>query len=69
MDPPEQEPDMNLAEVFENALTAEEWWDEFNSNACCPDSIVAARRLCGCGGSAAIPAGISRLLLRDPEEV
>ena len=58
---------MNLAEVFEDALTAEEWWAEFNANACCPDSIVAARRLCGCGGSARIPSGISRLLLREED--
>jgi len=54
--------DVNLGEVFDDALTADEWWDEFNTNACCPDSVTAAARLCGCGGSGRIPTGISRLL-------
>lgn len=48
----------------ENLLTLEEWVDEFHANACCPDAIVAARRLCGCGGSAGIPAHASRILVR-----
>lgn len=43
-------------------LTAAQWWDEFYANACCPDRVTAARRFCGCGGSAATPTGISRLL-------
>lgn len=67
MDPPDKEPDMNLAEVFEDALTAEEWWAEFRANACCPSASYAARTLCGCGGSAQIPSGISRLLLREED--
>ena len=50
------------APTFENCRTAEEWWDEFYANACCPNSSVAAARLCGCGGSAGVPTGISRLL-------
>ncbi|ACF34058.1 hypothetical protein SEA_NEOS5_98 [Mycobacterium phage Neos5] len=54
--------DVNLGAVFDDALTADEWWDEFNANACCPDSVTAAARLCGCGGSGRIPTGISRLL-------
>lgn len=53
--------------AFEDCLTLEEWWAEFNSNACCPDSIIAARTFCGCGGSAQIPTGISRLL-NNPTE-
>lgn len=57
----------NLAEVFDNALTAEEWWREFHANACCPDSITAARTFCGCGGSAQLPSGVSRLLIGEDE--
>jgi len=53
----------NLGQVFDEALTAEQWWAEFQANACCPSRIVAARRLCGCGGSAALPVGVSRLLI------
>lgn len=52
----------NLAEAFDTALTADEWWAEFNANRCCPDPVTAARRLCGCGGSDHVPSGISRLL-------
>ncbi|UXE04465.1 hypothetical protein SEA_FUNSIZED_94 [Mycobacterium phage Funsized] len=52
----------NLADVFDNAMTADEWWAEFHANACCPDATTAARRMCGCRGSAQIPAGLSRLL-------
>lgn len=55
----------NLAEVFEDAMTAEQWWAEFHANACCPTREHAARTMCGCGGSAAIPTGISRLLIGD----
>lgn len=55
----------NLAETFADALTYEEWWAEFDANACCPNPQYAARTLCGCGGSAAIPTGISRLLIGD----
>lgn len=58
----------NLAEVFDHALTAEEWWDEWRANACCPDATTAARRLCGCRGSGAVPTGISRLLLHNHDE-
>lgn len=52
--------------AFEDCLTWAEWWAEFDSNACCPDAIYAARTLCGCGGSARIPSGISRLLTGEP---
>lgn len=63
------EADMDTApEGIENTMTYEEWWDEFRANACCPDPITAARRLCGCGGSAAVPNGISRLLITENEE-
>lgn len=58
----------NLAQAFEEGLTAEEWRAEFESNACCPNSSVAAARFCGCGGSAEIPTGISRLLTHNHEE-
>lgn len=51
----------------EDTMTFDEWWEEFNANACCPDAVTAAQRLCGCGGSAAVPAGISRLLLAEDE--
>lgn len=62
------EADMNTApEGVEAAMTYEEWWDEFHANACCPDPSTAARRLCGCGGSAAIPSNISRLLVAESE--
>lgn len=44
------------------ALTATQWWDRFEANSCCSDRVVAARNFCGCGGSAAEPTGISRLL-------
>ena len=47
---------------FEDCMTAEEWWDEFYANVCCPNSSVAAARLCGCGGSGELPRGVSRLL-------
>ena len=50
--------------AWPDALTAEEWWAEWESNACCPSSWVARQRDCGCGGSAAAPTGISRLLTR-----
>ena len=43
----------NLGEVFDSALTWAEWWAEFDANACCDSAHTAARRLCGCGGSAA----------------
>lgn len=55
----------NLADLFDHGLTADEWRDEFFANACCPDAVTAARMLCGCGGSARIPTGVSRLLF-DP---
>lgn len=58
----------NLADIFDHALPADEWWAEFRSNACCPDATTAARRLCGCGGSARIPTGISRLLFHNHDE-
>ena len=62
------EADMDTTpEDIEYTMTYEEWWAEFNANACCPDSIIAARRLCGCGGSAELPRGISRLLLPESE--
>lgn len=54
-------------EGIEDTMTYQEWWDEFHANACCPDASTAARTLCGCGGSAQIPTGISRLLLGEEE--
>jgi len=53
----------------DDTMTAEEWWDEFIENACCPDWITAANRLCGCGGSGSVPSTISRLLRQRYEEV
>lgn len=47
----------------EPLMTLAEWLDEFHANACCPDSVTAARRLCGCGGSAQIPSGVSRVIV------
>ena len=52
-------------EAWTDALTYDEWWAEWGSNACCPDSVTAARRLCGCRGSGADPTPyISPLLAR-----
>ena len=48
--------------AFDAGLTAEEWWAEFHANACCANRSIAAARLCGCGGSAQLPSGISRML-------
>lgn len=53
---------------FDDCLTADEWWREFHANACCPSRRVAAARLCGCGGSGELPAGISRLLTNETED-
>ncbi|AGT12997.1 hypothetical protein KAYACHO_93 [Mycobacterium phage KayaCho] len=64
---PEGDQPANLGETFDHALTWSEWWDEFHANACCPDAIYAARTLCGCGGSAQVPSGVSRLLTGGPE--
>lgn len=62
------EADIDTApEGVEDAMTYDEWWSEFRANECCPDAIVAARRLCGCGGSASVPSNISRLLLSESE--
>lgn len=58
---------MGATEAWADALTFEEWWAEWHSNACCPDSVTAARRLCGCGGSGAAPDDISRLLKGEQE--
>ena len=60
----------SATEAWQAAMTYEEWWAEWESNACCPDSVTAARRLCGCGGSGRElrPGEVSRLLL-DPEGV
>ena len=57
----------NLGEVFDQALTFTEWWAEFDANACCDSPHTAARRVCGCGGSAAFyyPEA-SRLLTGEP---
>ena len=52
----------NLGDVFDNALTREEWWAEYNANRCCPSWHYAARTGCGCGGSDVERSGISRLL-------
>lgn len=52
----------------DDLMTYDEWWSEFDANACCADNLVAARNWCACGGSARIPSGISRLLF-DPEEL
>lgn len=56
-----------MAEHFDDCLTADEWWAEHRANACCPDPATAARTLCGCGGSAAVPSTISRALLGGEE--
>ncbi len=58
----------NLAQTFDEGLTAEEWLAEFVANICCPNSAVAAARLCGCGGSGEIPVGASRLLFPNHDE-
>jgi hypothetical protein len=34
--------------------------DEFFANACCPDSLSAARSWCDCGGSAQLPSWVRR---------
>ena len=49
-------------------LTLDEWLDEFYSNACCADSFTAARNLCGCGGSASLPSGVSRIIREAVED-
>ena len=46
-------------------LTAEEWWEDYAANACCPDQSTAAALLCGCRGSGEVPSGISRLLREE----
>lgn len=51
----------------DDLMTEDEWWSEFRANACCPSPGVAARSLCGCGGSDRLPSETSRLLY-DPEE-
>lgn len=57
---------------WEDALSLGEWIAEFESNACCSDYPTAARRMCGCGGSAQLPQGVSRIIrsyyddLREP---
>lgn len=56
-----------MSEHFDDCLTAEEWWAEHRATACCPDPGTAARTMCGCGGSAAVPPGISRALLGGRE--
>jgi hypothetical protein len=48
-------------------VTAEEWWEHFRAEACCRDWHQAAALLCGCGGSGALPSGISRLLIGEEE--
>lgn len=60
----------SATEAWADALTYEQWWAEWRSNACCPDSVTAARRLCGCGGSARLPqrGELSRLLLGEEVE-
>ena len=52
----------------DSTLTAEQWWAEFYSNACCSSRAVAARWDCGCGGSAEVPMTISRLLMKGHDE-
>ncbi len=61
------EAELTKPDDIDQALPFDEWWDEFNANACCPDAVTAARRLCGCGGSASLPYGISRLLTPESE--
>lgn len=51
-----------------DSLTLEEWVDEFNANACCPNSWTAANRMCGCGGSGQLPSGVSRVITALFEE-
>lgn len=45
-----------------DTMTLYEWVDEFNANACCSSSHEAARNMCGCGGSAELPYGVSRVI-------
>jgi hypothetical protein len=47
--------------------TAEEWWEHHRAEACCGSPREAASRLCACGGSAAVPSGISRLLIGEED--
>ena len=48
-------------------VTAEEWWEHFRAESCCASPGAAAARLCGCGGSAQLPSGISRLLIGEED--
>jgi hypothetical protein len=45
----------------DDLMTADEWWSEFEANACCK----YANRHCPCGGTASLPSETSRLLY-DP---
>jgi len=47
----------------DDLMTYEEWWSEFNANACCK----FRNSYCACGGSAQIPSGLSRFLHNDEE--
>lgn len=51
----------------DDLMDYDEWWAEFSANACCPDSITAARLLCGCRGSGSLPSEVSRLLAPEEE--
>jgi hypothetical protein len=42
----------------DDLMTADEWWAEFEANACC----VYSSHYCDCGGSASLPSETSRLL-------
>ena len=60
----------DATEAWQEAMTYEEWWAEWEANACCPNSWVAAQRYCGCGGSGDDPTPyISPALRRYPGEV
>ena len=66
---PERITEMDVAEPhdYDELLTREEWWAEFNANACCSSPAKARRLDCGCGGNGEIPSGISPWLLPDED--
>lgn len=61
------EADMPEPRDYSGLLTREEWWAEFNANACCSSPEMARRYDCGCGGNGEIPTGISDWLWPDED--